>query len=140
HAHIFPEAKGACRAVLRPAPGRLPARYRGARCRPAALGGGASPVMDAVHGHQIRFPASATIAGTRIERVTIVSSRTPKATTKAIWARKSSGITHRAEKVAASTTPALVITPPVTATARGIPRRVPTAVASSRARVMRKIE
>ncbi len=45
-----------------------------------------------------------------------------------------------AEKVEARTTPALVITPPVTARPTRMPRRVPTRVVSSRTRVMRKIE
>ena len=42
-----------------------------------------------------------------------VSSSTPNATMKAICARKRIGITASAANVAASTTPALVITPPV---------------------------
>ena len=45
-----------------------------------------------------------------------------------------------AAKVAASTTPAEVITPPVTASPRTTPSRVPYATDSSRTRVIRKIE
>ena len=45
-----------------------------------------------------------------------------------------------AENVAASTTPALVITPPVTARPTRMPGRVDRATDSSRTRVIRKIE
>ncbi len=45
-----------------------------------------------------------------------------------------------AANVAASTTPADVMTDPVTARPRSTPRRVPTRRLSSRTRVMRKIE
>ena len=58
----------------------------------------------------------------------------------ATWARKSNGMTARAPNVAASTMPALVITPPVTVSAANIPRLVPRFGVSSRALVMRKIE
>ena len=44
---------------------------------------------------------------------------------KAIWARNRIGITASAAKVAASTTPAEVITPPVSASPRRMPSRVP---------------
>ena len=50
-----------------------------------------------------------------------------------------SGMTASAAKVAASTIPAEVITPPVTVSAVSIPGRVPRPTASSRARVIRKI-
>lgn len=50
-----------------------------------------------------------------------------------------SGITTSAAKVAASTTPAEVITPPVTVSALSTPARVPRTPASSRARVIRKM-
>ena len=50
-----------------------------------------------------------------------------------------SGITASAAKVAASTTPAEVMTPPVTVRARSTPARVPCRGVSSRARVTRKI-
>ncbi len=50
-----------------------------------------------------------------------------------------SGITASAAKVAASTTPAEVMTPPVTVRARSTPARVPCRGVSSRARVIRKI-
>ena len=58
----------------------------------------------------------------------------------AICARNSSGMTPSAANVVASTTPADVITPPVTASPRTTPARVPTFSDSSRTRVMRKIE
>ncbi|MNC81865.1 hypothetical protein D3C75_1351390 [compost metagenome] len=58
----------------------------------------------------------------------------------ASWARNSSGMTPSAAKVTASTTPADVMTPPVTASPRSTPSRVPTRALSSRTRVMRKIE
>ena len=58
----------------------------------------------------------------------------------AIWARKRIGITPRAANVEASTTPALVMTPPVTARPMRMPGRVPRRTDSSRTRVMRKIE
>ena len=49
------------------------------------------------------------------------------------------GMTESAAKVAASTSPAEVITPPVTESPRMIPSRVPCASDSSRTRVMRKM-
>ena len=48
-------------------------------------------------------------------------------------------MTPSAAKVAASTTPALVITPPVTASPRRMPGRVPCCTLSSRTRVIRKM-
>ena len=58
----------------------------------------------------------------------------------AIWARNRIGITPSAAKVAASTTPAEVITPPVTDSPLRIPGWVPCRIDSSRTRVIRKIE
>ena len=49
------------------------------------------------------------------------------------------GITASAEKVAASTTPADVMTPPVTARPRPIPARVPCRVLSSRTRDIKRM-
>jgi len=57
----------------------------------------------------------------------------------ASWARKRMGRTARAAKVAARTTPADVITPPVTRRPRNVPSRVPILPASSRTRVIRKM-
>ena len=78
-------------------------------------------------------------AGTRIERTTIVSSSTPKATVKPSSARNTIGSTPSTTNVAASTTPAEVMTPPVTASPRTIPSRVPCSSVSSRTRVIRKM-
>ena len=58
----------------------------------------------------------------------------------AICTRNTSGSTARAENVAASTMPALVITPPVTARPIRMPGLVPSTLDSSRTRVIRKIE
>ena len=62
---------------------------------------------------------------TRIERTRNVSSSTPNATAKPISARNTIGSTPSTTKVAASTSPAEVITPPVTASPRRMPSRVP---------------
>src|SRR5699024_9857694 len=97
------------------------------------------PVRHSAEGHQMTFPRSSASAGTSRVRTTKVSSSTPKATMNAIWARKRIGITPSAAKVAASTMPAEVITPPVTARPRTTPSRVPWARDSSRTRVMRKM-
>lgn len=72
-----------------------------------------------------------TSAETRSERTTSVSSSTPNATMKAIRTRKASGTTISAANVAASTTPAEVITPPVVVSPRSTPRRVPCTSAST---------
>ena len=66
-------------------------------------------------------PARARSPGTSTLRTRNVSSSTPNATTKPISVRNTSGSTASTEKVPASTMPALVITPPVTASARSIP-------------------
>ena len=58
----------------------------------------------------------------------------------AIWARNRIGSTPSAANVAASTTPAEVITPPVTASPLSTPGWVPCWIDSSRTRVIRKIE
>src|SRR5450756_957977 len=78
-------------------------------------------------------------AGTSTERTTSVSSSTPKATTKPTSAKATRGSTPSTENVPASTMPAEVITPPVTASPRSIPRRVPSTAASSRTRLIRKM-
>src|SRR5699024_90675 len=96
--------------------------------------------MRRVQGHQALRPRSWITPGTSRLRTTNVSISTPAATMKAIWARNNSGITHSAENVAASTSPAEVITPPVFASPRRTPSRVPTCNDSSRTRVIRKIE
>ena len=82
---------------------------------------------------------SKTSAGTRIERTTSVSSSTPKATTKPISVRNTSGSTASTRKVPASTMPADVITPPVTASPRSMPSRAPWRWDSSRTRAIRKM-
>jgi len=76
-------------------------------------------------GSQIRRPTSVHSAGTSTERTRKVSSSTPNATVNPIWAANTSGSTVRTAKVAASTMPAEVMTPPVTASPRRIPSRVP---------------
>lgn len=58
---------------------------------------------------------------------------------KAICTMNANGITIRAAKVAASTTPAEAITPPVVVRPRSTPCRLPCASASSRTRDMRKM-
>ena len=68
-----------------------------------------------------------------------VSSSTPNATANASSARNTSGSTPSAANVAASTTPAEVITPPVTARPGSVPARWPRRPASSRTRVIRKM-
>ena len=82
---------------------------------------------------------SNTSAGTSTERTTKVSRRTPKAMMKPISVRKMSGSEASTLKVPASTIPAEVITPPVTAKPRSIPGRVPWRCASSRTRAIRKM-
>ena len=82
---------------------------------------------------------SRTSAGISRERTISVSSSTPNATMNANCTMNISGITASAAKVAASTTPAEVMTPPVTVRARSTPARVPCRGVSSRARVIRKI-
>lgn len=68
-----------------------------------------------------------------------VSRRMPSPTMMPIWVSTISGSTPRTANTAARTMPALVITPPVAATARTMPSRVPCAWVSSRARVTRKM-
>ena len=82
---------------------------------------------------------SITAAGTITERTTNVSSSTPKATMKPICVSTTSGSTAKAPNVPASTSPAPVITAPVTATPRSVPSRVPKRCASSRTRAIRKM-
>ncbi len=57
----------------------------------------------------------------------------------AIWTRKARGITISAANVAARTTPAEVMTPPVVVSPRSTPWRVPCVSASSRTRDIRKM-
>jgi hypothetical protein len=68
-----------------------------------------------------------------------VSSRTPTATTSPMWSAITAGSTRSVANVAASTIPALVMTPPVTVSAERMPSRLPAFATSSRALVMRKI-
>ena len=56
-----------------------------------------------------------------------------------IWIRGTNGSTARTEKVAASTIPAEVMTPPVTARPLRVPSRVPRRSDSSRTRLIRKM-
>jgi len=90
-------------------------------------------------GHQIRGPIRVNSAGMTIVRTTKVSSRMPRPTMMPIWVRKISGSTLSTQNTAASTIPALVMTPPVADTARTIPPRVPYSGVSSLALVTRKI-
>ena len=69
-----------------------------------------------------------------------VSSSTPRATITPTWVSTMSGRTPSTTKTEASTMPAEVMTPPVRATARTIASRVAWVAASSRARMVRKIE
>ena len=68
-----------------------------------------------------------------------VSKMTPIATANPISRKNTSGSTPRTRKVAARTTPAEVMTPPVTVRPRRIPGRVPSLVDSSRTRVIKKM-
>ena len=68
-----------------------------------------------------------------------VSSRTPKAIVKPSSVSVLSGSVASIVNVPASTIPAEVMTPPVTARPRSIPCRVPWRSASSRARAIRKM-
>ena len=76
---------------------------------------------------------------TSTDRTTIVSSRTPRATAMPSSARNTNGIEASTMKVAASTIPAEVITPPVELSAISEPLRVPWVAVSSRTRVIRKM-
>jgi hypothetical protein len=82
---------------------------------------------------------SSASAGTRNERTTSVSSSTPTATSRPMCSTNTTGRLASPANVAASTMPALVITPPVTASARSTPGRCPTRPTSSLALVIRKI-
>ena len=82
---------------------------------------------------------SSTSAGTSTERTMNVSSSTPNAITKPISVRNTSGSSASTENVPASTMPADVITPPVTARPRTMPWRVPWRSVSSRTRAIRKM-
>lgn len=78
-------------------------------------------------------------AGTRNERTRKVSISTPREMMIASCTRNWIGMTSSAAKVAASTMPALVITPPVLTSPRLTPSAVPWTMDSSRTRVMRKM-
>ena len=69
----------------------------------------------------------------------MVSRSTPRATATPISAKPTSGIVPRTAKVAARTTPAEVITPPVAPRAISEPSRVPRVWVSSRTRVIKKM-
>jgi len=78
-------------------------------------------------------------AGTITVRTSSVSISTPMQTMIPIWVRVISGSTPSTAKTAASRIPALVITAPVAASARIMPRVVPRCWDSSCARVTRKM-
>ena len=81
--------------------------------------------MSSLLGHQILPPRSMLIAVTSTERTIIVSRMTPRATATPSWARNTTGMVPSTRNVAASTRPALVITPPVEVSATSAPLRVP---------------
>ena len=68
-----------------------------------------------------------------------MSSSTPNETMNAICTRNRIGITDSAAKVAASTSPADVMTPPVIVSPRRMPCLVPWCRDSSRTLVIRKM-
>ncbi len=74
-----------------------------------------------------------------IDRTSSVSSSTPKAMMNPSWIKATKGIRPRMLNVPASTTPALVMTAPVAASARSMPSSLPCRSASSRARATRKM-
>ena len=74
-----------------------------------------------------------------MDRTSKVSMSTPTATSIPIWMSMTSGSVASTANVAASTTPAEVITPPVTARPRFVPSTVPCRAASSRTRVIKKM-
>lgn len=98
-----------------------------------------SGLCASLAGHHIQWPRSRLSAVTSTDRTTIVSSRMPNATVKPISVRVVEGIVARTAKVAASTQPAEVITPPVAASAVSAPCRASRLIASSRTRVIRKM-
>ena len=69
----------------------------------------------------------------------MVSRMTPTATAVPSSARKTNGRLPSTAKVAASTRPAEVITPPVARSATSEPARVPWVCVSSRTRVIKKM-
>ncbi len=103
----------------------------------ASVGASGSRVIRP--GHQNRSPSRNASAGTSTVRTSRVSSSTPTQTMIPIWVSVISGSTPSTAKTAASSTPALVMTPPVTRSADSMPSRVPVRRASSRARVTRKM-
>jgi len=90
-------------------------------------------------GHQTRSPMESRPAGTSTVRTSSVSSSTPSATATPTSVMLTCGIWVRAAKVAARTTPAAVITPPVTLSPRSVPSRRPSRRDSSRIRADRKM-
>ena len=76
---------------------------------------------------------------TSTDRTIIVSSSTPRAMVVPSCSVNVSGIVASAPKVAASTNPADVITPPVEDNAISEPFRVPWLIVSSRTRVIKKM-
>src|SRR5262249_33953192 len=90
------------------------------------LGHGSSGSRAGRPGHHSRGPMSTASVGMSSVRTTVVSSRTPIATISPMWKAITTGSTTSVANVAASTTPALVMTPPVTVSAESIPSRLPT--------------
>src|SRR3954451_24788864 len=94
---------------------------------------------DRALGHHMRSPRSRLSAVTRIDRTMNASSSTPKATANPISANPMSGSVASTANVPARTRPADVMTPPVAARPVSAPARVPSVIASSRTRVIRKM-
>ena len=90
-------------------------------------------------GHHIHRPTSRVSAVTSTERTMIVSRSTPSATAMPSWVTNVKGSVPSTANVAASTSPADVITPPVADSPIRAARRVPWSNASSRTRVIRKM-
>ena len=93
---------GQATAVVHPGRPTLPYKITGAdaskRARPG-LAGARRRYRPGRDGHQILGPMSSTSAGTSTERTTSASSSTPKAITKPISVRNTSGSTASTEKV-----------------------------------------
>ena len=98
---------------------RRPLPRRGRRARP--LGNPAPSERARVtvprFGHQLYSPSSTASDGTSRARTRNVSTSRPSATTKPTWNSDSSGSAISTLNVAASTRPALVMTPPVRSSA-----------------------
>ena len=76
-------------------------------------------------GHQFARPISTAAAGTVMVRTRNVSSRRPTPTTKLAWTTLPMLANNRPNIDAAKIRPAAVITPPVEATVRMTPKRIP---------------